>query len=120
MDSYSPGFIGGRPRQTGEISDEEKARMAMHQGYLMGSFEEALAIFNELDDPFYVAVLCGVPLTLGAFTFAAGSFLPLFRASERAFEMARTLGNQVSVGKWLRNLCRDAFSARESGAGTRV
>jgi hypothetical protein len=38
MDSHSPGFIGGRPLQTGEISDEEKARLAMHQGYLMGGY----------------------------------------------------------------------------------
>jgi tetratricopeptide (TPR) repeat protein len=106
-------------------------------------FEEALAIFEELDSPFYVAIAQGelgaCYLNLGetekalqllestAEIFLAKGSLSNYQVSladiggvylrrrefltaisyyQRALELARKLGDQLSVSKWLQNLCQ--------------
>jgi tetratricopeptide (TPR) repeat protein len=104
-------------------------------------FEEALAIFEELDSPFYVAITQGelgtcylnlgetekalqllestaeiflakgslsnyqVSLAdIGSVYLRRGEFLTAISYYQRALELARKLGDQVSISKWLRNL----------------
>jgi tetratricopeptide (TPR) repeat protein len=104
-------------------------------------FKEALAIFEELDFPFYVAITQGelgtcymnlgetekalellestaeiflaksslsnyqVSLAdIGSVYLRRGEFLTAISYYQRALELARKLGDQVSISKWLRNL----------------
>jgi tetratricopeptide (TPR) repeat protein len=43
---------------------------------------------------------------IGSVHLRRGEFLSAISYYQRALEMARKLGDQVSVGKWLRNLCQ--------------
>ncbi len=107
----------------------------------LARFEEALAIFEELDYPFYVAITQGelgtcylnlgetkkalqllestaeiflakgslsnyqVSLAdIGSVYLRRGDFLIAISYYQRALELARNLGDQVSISKWQRNL----------------